>query len=146
MKIQQDFSDYVLNNPGYTGLQSCPVLPGVSCRSMNVKVPGTIDLETNLLRGKPSDLEALAALTQKEQPMEAVQAQPKAAVRAQPMTAVQAQPFFQETRVSKSCYFEQPIDRFINPGYPELNNTVLAPELRIGESARDQGKKLNHCY
>lgn len=140
MKIQQDFSDYVLNNPGYTGLQRCAVLPGVSCRSMNVKVPGTIDLETSLLRGKPSDLEALAALIQKETPMAAVKAQSKAPPKAtEPL-------FFQETRVSKSCYFEQSIDRFINPGYPELNNTVLAPELRIGESARDQAKKLNHCY
>jgi len=144
MKIQQDFSDYVLNNPGYTGLQRCAVLPGVSCRSMNVKVPETIDLETSLLRGKPSDLEALAALMQKEQPMTAAQAQPKAAVQAQPMAKEPL--LFQETRVSKSCYFEQPMDRFINPGYPELNNTVLAPELRIGESARDQAKKLNHCY
>ena len=139
MKIQQDFSDYVLNNPGYTGLQSCPVLPGVSCRSMNVKLPETIDLETSLLRGKPSDLEALVAL-QSQQPKE----QPQQPPREQHPKVL----FLQETRVSKSCYFEQPIDRFINPGYPKLTQSVRAPELRIGESARDQAKykKLNHCY
>lgn len=135
MKIQQDFSDYVLNNPGYTRLQRCAVLPGVSCRSMNVKVPETIDLETSLLRGKPSDLEALAALMS-QQPTE----EPKKAVVQTPQNTAVFEPFFQETRMSKSCYFEQPIDRFINPGYPELNNTVLAPEGRIGESARDQAK------
>lgn len=140
MKIQQDFSDYVLNNPGYMGLQRCAVLPGVSCRSTHVKVPETIDLETSLLRGKPSDLEALAALLN-HQP----KAQPP---REQPTEQQPKSSFFQETRVSKSCYFEQPIDRFINPGYPELTQSVLAPELRIGESARDQAKhkKLNHCY
>lgn len=144
MKIQQDFSDYVLNNPGYTGLQRCAVLPGVSCRSMNVKVPETIDLETSLLRGKPSDLEALTALLS-QQPKEQ---KPKAQQPQQPPREQPNDLFFQETRVSKSCYFEQPIDRFINPGYPELTQSVLAPELRIGESARDQAKhkKLNHCY
>lgn len=136
MKIQQDFSDYVLNNPGYTNLQRCGVLPGVSCRSMNVKLPGTVDLETGLLRGKPSELETLAVMMDREQPPEAT------AQAAQPQP--QPQPvFLQETRLSKSCYFEQPLDRFINPGYPDLTRDILAPEVRIGESSRDQAKYKN---
>jgi len=141
MKIQQDFSDYVLNNPSYTGLRYCGVLPGVSCRSTNVKLPDTIDLETSLLRGKPSDLETLASLVRKPTKASQInQEQPADSFSVLGSEDLSSKP----TRMSKSCYFEQSIDRF-DPGLTgaQMAPLLFTPERRIGTSSRDQAKYKN---
>ena len=131
MKIQQDFSDYVLKNPGYTDLRNCAVLPGVSCRSMNVKRPGTIDLETRLLRGKPSDLETLAMVKPEPEPDQEPVQVPSAKTQVSFLGSLSSEP----TRMSKSCYFEQSSDHWVHPGFVGAPEHPLMRD-RVGTSSR----------
>lgn len=137
MKIQQNYSDYFLNNPGFTmsGASDCFSVPGVTCRSMNVKLPDTIDTETQLLRGVPSDLFIPQMPAPEPQPTDSYSAQDTFT----PTHIIPTEP----TRMSKSCYFEQSTYDRIHGILPsDYDNTRhvtplwASPELIVGTASR----------
>jgi hypothetical protein len=135
MKIQQNYSDYFLNNPAntVTGLSGCVSVPGVSCRSLNVKLPNTIDTETQLLRGVSSDL----FIPKREITETPALAEPNAPFT--PLTVLSTE----ATRMSKSCYSEQStFDRLkgVLPSDYDMTRSVapqwVSPELLVGSASR----------
>lgn len=139
MKIQQNYSDYILNNPSNTlsGLFDCMSVPGVTCRSLNVKLPDTIDTETQLLRGVQSDL-FIPQVPEIPSVYSGVVDNTFNPLKGLPS---------EHTRMSKSCYFEQSTyDRLqgILPLNYDANRNIdpywVSPVLIIGSSSRMDSK------
>jgi hypothetical protein len=139
MKIQQNYSDYYLNNPSnhVAGVANCFQVPGVTCRAMNVKLNETIDTETALLRGVSSE-----PVRNHEEPV-VTHVQPP--VMPEAMTPVAG-----STRMSKSCYFEQSLERTQGALLPSDFDTARAvvpewstPERLFGTSSRIHAKYSN---
>lgn len=138
MKIQQNYSEYYLNNPSNNvmGITNCTTVPGVTCRAMNVKLSDTIDTETTLLRGVPSDTIQV--------PVQVPEIEHRTPVM--PFSPLSVLPT-ESTRVSKSCYFEQSqhdrLEGILPPDYEFTRNVTpewISPTLLVGASSRMDSK------
>ena len=142
MKIQQNYSDYYLNNPSnhVVGVANCFQVPGVTCRAMNVKLNDTIDTETALLRGVSSE-----PVRNHEEPVVTHHVQPPSMMPDATMISAAG-----STRMSKSCYFEQSLERTQGALLPSDFDTARVvvpewstPERIIGTSSRIHAKYSN---
>lgn len=101
-RAKQSFkaSQYLLQNPSnhVRDVTNCLQAPGISCRALNVKVSNTVDTESALLRGKQSEAVIPATTTTPTFASSPIFTEP---------SFVNA--LGNSTRMSKSCYFEQPI-------------------------------------
>lgn len=101
-RAKQSFkaSQYLLKNPSnhVRDMANCLQVPGISCRSMNVKHSNTIDTETALIRGKQSEAVEITPTFASSPMLKPVSPQNISLVNA----------LGSSTRMPKSCYFEKP--------------------------------------
>lgn len=128
-------SDYMIANPSNNtnGVSNCVNLPGLVCRSLNVKHVNTVDTETVLLRGTQS-----VGIEPESTPVMVNTGMFPTAFTNEPFAFLG-----ESTRLSKSCNGERDLMGRFEAPFPvpyDRNFPLMTPGSLVGTNSRNLAK------